>query len=321
MDNKNSDNSNNIIATSMSATFFTKYISLYLHGNYIHMTNHIKNIIDLSLVRHKNLLLVGFYNPGLWNNLGHYKDLINSAKSTIIYFVGFDVEQLTNTNAKGYSISNDTEKILLKQFFKENNKIKFISENSYQEKIIKREYDLDVEIVPMPIKNIDILDKCINFPTDNLYIGIYAPTNRELYNFDIIMEVITKCSEYKFYLYSNGGFKKKENDIFPNNVTLYEKETPIEEIYKIINCGIRITNTDGEPQTGVELLMLGKYFIFNHQMDFCNYVEKNKDIVKNIVLELGKIKDNLIFNRKAHEFYKVRNSPINFSKKIYSLFT
>ena len=56
-------------------------------------------------------------------------------------------------------------------------------------------------------------------------------------------------------------------------------------------------------------------------MQFCNYVEKNRDIVKNIIIELGKIKDNLVFNNKAHELYKVRNNPINFSKKINSLFT
>ena len=316
-----------IILLSISCKFFTNYIQHYLNGRFIDFKKSSKgdylleNIIDNNLIKDKNILIFGFYNPGLWNNLGHYKDIINSATSTIIYFVGFDVEQLTNTNAKGFNISNDTEKNLLKKFFKENNKIKFISENAYQAKIMKREYDLDVEIAPMPVKNMDILNNCINFPTDNLHIGIYAPPNRELYNFDIIMEVITKCPQYKFYLYSNGGFKKKKNDVFPNNVSLYEKETPIEEIYKIINCGIRITNSDGEPQTGIELLMLGKHFIFNHQMQFCNYVEKNKDVIKNIMVELKKIEDNLTFNNKAHELYKVRNNPINFSKKINSLFT
>ena len=314
------------IILSFSCRYFANYLKDYIDAQFIEFKkNHAgiylqENIIDINLIKDKNIILLGFYNPGLWNNKGHYKSIIENSKSIIIYFVGFDVEQLINPTVNN-SISNDTEKILLKEFFKENNKIKFISENAYQADIMKKEYDLDVDIVPMPIKNIHILDKCMNFPKDNLHIGIYAPLNRKLYNFDIIMEVVTQSPEYKFYIYSNGGFKKEENDVFPSNVTLYEKETPIEEIYKITNCGIRITNYDGEPQTGVELLMLGKYFIFNHQMQFCNYVEKNKDIVKNIIIELGKIKDNLVFNNKAHEIYKVRNNPINFSKKINSLFT
>ena len=229
---------------------------------------------------------------------------------------------MINPNINNRAIKNKLEKNNLKKFFESNsNKINFISENTYQADIMKKEYDLDVEIVPMPIKNMNLLNNSINFPTDNLHVSIYAPPNRKFYNFDIIMEVVIKSPQYKFYIYSNGGFKKKENDIFPSNVTLYEKETPMEEIYKISNCGIRITNNDGEPQTGIELLMLGKYFIFNHKMQFCNYVEKNRDIVKNIIIELGKIKDNLVFNNKAHELYKVRNNPINFSKKINSLFT
>lgn len=313
---------------SFSCSHFANYLKDYIDAQLIEFKkNHAgiflqENIIDINLIKDKNVILIGFFNPRLWNNKGHYKSVIENVKSIIIYFVGFDVEQLINPNANNRSIKNNSEKNALKKFFKDNSKkINFISENAYQADIMKKEYDLDVEIVPMPVKNIHVLDKCINFPTDNLHIGIYAPTNRELYNFDIIMEIITKCPEYKFYLYSNGGFKKKEDDAFPNNVTLYEKEIPVEDIYKIINCGIRITNSDGEPQTGVELLMLGKYFIFNHQMQFCNYVEKNKDVVKNIMVELKKIGDNLTFNKEAHEFYKVRNNPITFSKKINSLFT
>jgi hypothetical protein len=309
------------VLLSLSARFFAEYLQDYIDGTFIKCKNNTTNIIDNILIRDNNILIIGFYNPRQWNNEGHYKSIIENCKSIIIYFVGFDVEQLTNPNSNINSIKNNEEKNSLKKFFKENNKkIKFISENNYQAEIMKKNYDLDVTIVPMPIKNTNILDKSINFPIDNLHIGIYVTSNRKSYNFDIIMEVIRKSPKYRFYLYCNGGFKKQESDIFPNNVTLYETETPIETIYKIINCGIRITNFDGEPQTGIELLILGKYFIFNHKMQFCNYVEKDENIVTNIISELNKIKDNLIFNKKSHEYYKTKNCPISFSKKINLLF-
>ena len=317
-------NNKDTILISISARFFAKYIGSHINGKYIELDvdnkgRHLEqNIIDMNLIKDKNIIIVGFYNPGLWDNVGHYKDIIKSSKSTIIYFVGFDVEQLINPTAKGYVIKN---KLLLKNFFKQNsNKIRFISENKYQSDIMKNSYGIDVKIIPMPIKNYNILTTCINFPKDKLHIGVYAPSNRELYNFDIIMDVIKQSPDYIFYLYWGCGFKKKITDVFPSNVILYEDETPINIIYNKINCGIRITNTDGMPQTGVEMLMMGKYFIYNHEMIYANYVKNDKNIVQNIINELDKINMNLEFNENASNHYKIIHNLETFRSNITSLF-
>ena len=305
------------VVISWSAKHFAKYLALHIDASYVDIDCKHRNIIDTRLVKGKNVMIVGFYCPRLWDNPGHYKEIIENSRACIIYFVGTDVEQLINPRAS-YSIQ---EKHPLRNFFNRNaGKISFISENKYQADVVGSNYKIDVSIVPMPVKDVQMLNAGLNFPKDRLHVGVYAPPFRELYNFNVIMDVIRQSPNYRFYLYSNGGFKRKPGDVFPPNVVLFEKETPISIIYNKINCGIRMTNNDGEPQTGVELMMLGKYFIYNHPMRHCNYVPLNRNVVRNIVSELAKISKNLVFSESVRNYYMKRHCPTAFKATITKLF-
>ena len=305
----------NTICTSISSPFFDKYCAKYINAKFIPYTKNksmlfntiINNIID---IKNKNIIFFGLYSPHIWSNPNGYNDLINVANYVIIYFIGSDIFQLINLNIK---LKNQIIK-----FIKTSKKIHIICENETSKSILFNQLTLNADIVPMPIKNYNILTNSIHFPTDTLHIGIYMTSNKTFYNYSLLIQIINNCPQYKFYLYSNGGFKKLANETFPQNVICYEEETPINIIYNNINCGIRIVKTDGEPQSGIELMMLGKHFIYNKQMKHAIFVNDD-NYYENIINILHNLNKSIKPNNESIEYYKKRNSIEEFKNNISNI--
>ena len=299
-----------IVCISYSAGYFAEYLSKILNGIYIDKTNNNifidDNKCNTFIKEHKNsfLLIVGIYHINKWKTQFLYKKIFNNIKKIVIYFSGYDIKQLIDMEP--YEKAEVIDYI-------NNKNIIFASESESMNKLVKDKLNIDTTIIPMPIKNKSILKNSFNFPKDTLHIGIYMPNSRKyFFNINIILDVILKCPMYKFYFYCNGGYKITSEDIQYKNIKYITSAVDICKIYNDINCGIRVTDFDGEPQGGVELMMLGKYFIHNHRMKYAFYVgDNNGTYVNNIIEILNKLYKKLEINKESSEYYKERNSNLN----------
>lgn len=317
---KSNDTHNGSIVT-FSASSFAEYLSKIIKfkqfPRYIlYDIEYYENFINNN--RKYPLIILGLYHIYNWDSSNFnnpqvfYKELIKNIDKVVIYFIGTDIVHFKQIEYnKRNSIIN---------YLKQHN-CRFACESKYIKDDIYNNLNLDCHIIPMPIKNKNIFKNGFNFPNDNLHIGIYMPTTSlSLYNHEIIKEIILKCPNYSFYYFCNGGYKKSNNDIIRDNITYFENEISMDELYSKVNCLIRITDNDGEPQTGIETMMLGKYFIFNKDMPFCKNIGDNKlDYVNNTIIFLNEINSNLIFNKEASEYYLHRNSDDNFIKNINNI--
>jgi hypothetical protein len=78
---------------------------------------------------------------------------------------------------------------------------------------------------------------------------------------------------------------------------------------------------DGEPMTGIETMILGKPFIFNHHMEFS--IETNNDPT-NIILTIQKTYNQVLLNQydksTPSKYYLERNSNKVFEKNLIGWF-
>ena len=307
---------------TFSAGMFAEYLSKIIKfKNYPRYILYDKSYYNNFLVENNNkpLIILGLYHVYNWdlpsnnNPKVFYKELIKNVEKIAIYFIGTDIEHFNKND------SDQNKKII--NYIKKNNCI-LLCESKFMQNYIYNFLNLECKIVPMPIKNKDIFKNGFIFPNDNLHIGIYMPNDRkDFYNHSVILKIIEKCPNFKFYYFCNGGYKISKEDINYDNITYFENEISMNDLYSKVNCLIRITDHDGEPQTGVESMMLGKYFIFNQDMKYCKNIGNDKsNYVNNTINFLNDIHSNLIFNKEASDYYLNRNSDENFINNINSIF-
>ncbi len=292
-----------IYTTSLGAIYFSnKIASLYDKMIVFELTKNL-NIYNKNDFKNNNLFLIGLYASHKFNL--YYHNLFNTFNKIFILFAGTDILEI-----KALSIKN--RQILLKKL-SDSNKYILFTENENIMETLKKDLNINTYVLPLPINNYENFD--INF--DTLRIACYLPqTRKEFFNYDLILNVAKSRPQYKFIFYDHGGINVTNEENKLNNCTFIKE--PVKntyDIYKMVNCGMRITFNDGEPLTGIEMMSLGLHFIFNHELKYC--IEVKTDL-NDILDKLDNLAKNISINKEGMEYYKNRNSIDNFIKNINS---
>jgi len=289
---------NNYFTTSTSAYFFSNKI---VKNTDCFMCFPIKNqqITTSLFLKNKILLLIGLYWPTKYDL--YYKNLFSNLGKIILLWAGTDIVQLDEMN------EIDRNKLL--ENLRNNKKIISVTESEEVANEIITKFKLNTKILPLLIDNYNLKEMNYNF--EKLIISLYLPqTKKEFFNYELILSIAKKRPKYIFIFYDHNGIETNDNEKSLKNCIFIKKPvTKPFDIYKNVNCGMRITEHDGEPLTGVEMMSLGLHFIFNHNMKHAIKVEKNEN---DILLKLDNLNKNLVYNKQGHEYYTNRNSVQSF---------
>lgn len=290
-----------IFTTSHSAIYFSNKLASLYNKMIVFDLMKTSKIHNANAFKNNNLFLIGLYAPHKFNS--YYKTLFNTFNKILILFAGTDILQIKEMPIKNRNILlnklADTNKYIL---FTENEKIM---------ETLKKDLNINTYILPLPINNYENFD--INF--DTLRIACYIPQMRkQFFNYNLILNVAKSRPQYKFIFYDHGGINVTNEEQKLNNCTfIKELIKNIYDIYKLVNCGMRITLNDGEPLTGIEMMSLGLHFIFNHELKYC--IEVKTDL-NDILDKLDNLAKNISINKVGMEYYKNRNSIDSFIKNI-----
>jgi hypothetical protein len=132
--------------------------------------------------------------------------------------------------------------------------------------------------------------------------------------------------------------RKKHLDIFLNHIKDFFINDPINNISNIIYnretienfnefmkdklCSLRITLHDGEPMTGIETMIMGKYFIFNHDMKYSIQTTNNPiDIINKLNYVYDLVNKDINLDENVGKYYLARNSTKIFERNLYGYFS
>jgi hypothetical protein len=266
------------------------------------------NILNNS----KYFVLLGLYSPHHWDKI--YKPLFDKFERVMIIFTGTDIIQLEKINTELKETIYSTLKT---------NKFILGALNTRNQEEILQTHNLDCNIISIPVD--------INLPQNSNQIisnkiAYYVGNNLEWYCFDILKKVATILPNYEFYIYKFGGFTdefiNESSNAVPN--IIYNKSTieNFEEFMQDKLCSLRITLHDGEPMTGIETMVMGKYFIFNHLMKYSIQTTNDPiDIVEKINKVYELVSKKIYPDLEVKNYYLYRNSNKIFERNLYGYFS
>lgn len=273
---------------------------------------------DPQIARCENLVLLGLYSPHHWEKI--YKPLFDKFKRVMIIFTGTDILQLSNAK-----ISPELKQSICGEL--SNSKYILGALNSRNQEEIKCTHGLDSQIISLPV-GLGILpgyglDTNPTNPTKS--IGCYFGDNLEWYCHSTIVQVARKLPDYAFYFYKYGGFDEtfgsQEENFSPNIIYLTKSVENFSEFMGDKFCSLRITLHDGEPMTGIETMILGKPFIFNHQMEHSVQTTNDPDHIAWTVQQTWDMVGFGNYNQTAPaKYYLERNSNKVFEKNLVGWF-
>ena len=289
---------------SLSCVNEVQKLARIFNGKIINKVNILKQQYDniICYQHSKILVLIGFYSPHHWSK---YKELFDLFETVFIIFTGTDILQLNDAKV------DINDKMEIKSFLKS---LKCIcgALNVRNKLEIKSLHNINCHIISLPVSPVQETGKYNIIPNSNK-IACYMSNNLEWYCHDIILQVAMLLHEYEFYIYKYDGFS---SEIINNNNlknVIYNTETivNIQEFMSDKLCSLRVTFHDGEPMTGIETMLMGKPFLFNHEMKYSIPISNNPDEIAHTI-------KNLIIgdNKESIEYYTIRNSNRNFEKNI-----
>jgi hypothetical protein len=269
------------------------------------------------------LVLLGLYSPHHWEKI--YKPLLDNFKQVMIIFTGTDILQLNNSK-----ISKDLKNTICQEL---SNSKKFIlgALNKRNQVEIKKSHGLDSQIISLPVGlgilprygfEYELESNLTNLPKS---IACYFGDNLEWYSHSLLVQVANKLPDFTFYFYKYGGFEKefgsKPENFSPNIVYCKETIHNFAEFMKDKFCSLRITLHDGEPMTGIETMILGKPFIFNHPMEYSIQTTNDPNhIAWTVHQAYNQVISNEYTKSTASKYYLERNSNKVFEKNLIGWF-
>ncbi len=266
-------------------------------------------------------VLLGLYSPHHWEKI--YKPLFDKFKRVMIIFTGTDILQLSNDK-----ISPELKKSICGELC--NSKYILGALNSRNQTEIKKSHGLNTQIISLPV-GLDILPKygldldLDSNPLSSKSIGCYFGDNLEWYCHSIVVEVARKLPDYTFYFYKYGGFEEtfgsKEENYSPNIIYLTKSVDNFADFLQGKFCSLRITLHDGEPMTGIETMILGKPFIFNHQMEHSIQTTNDPIHITWTIQNTWELVESGQYNKSIpSKYYLERNSNKVFEKNLIGWF-
>lgn len=266
----------------------------------------------LKIFQPKYFVLLGLYSAHHWVKI--YKPLFDKFDKIMIIFTGTDIIQLSKIENK---LKNEIINTLKDK--------KFIlgALNYRNQNEILELHNLECNIISIPF-GINLSKNSQNTITKK--IACYVGTNLEWYCFNILKSVAISATDYEFYIYKYDGFDEHFINDPNNNIKniIYNQETitNFSEFMQDKLCSLRITIHDGEPMTGIETMIMGKYFIFNH--DMLHSIKTSQD-PNDIVNKLNEVyllvKNNQVPDISIQKYYLERNSNKTFERNLYGYFS
>ena len=260
----------------------------------------------------KYFVLLGLYSAHHWHKI--YKPLFDKFERIMIIFTGTDILQLDKV------LPELKEEIILTL---KTNKFILGALNNRNQIEIYEKHNLKCNIISLPVG--------INLKTNQISkkskkIACYVGSNLSWYCFDILKTVAKMALEYEFYIYKYDGFTDEFINDPENNISniIYNRATieNFNEFMKDKLCSLRITLHDGEPMTGIETMIMGKYFIFNHEMKYSIQTTKDPiDIIKKLNQVYNLVNKDINLDENVEKYYLLRNSTKIFERNLYGYFS
>jgi len=145
-------------------------------------------------------------------------------------------------------------------------------------------------------------------------VGVYLPSTRlDFYGYKDIIEIMNRTPNINYIVYGN-----KDRIELPPNAKDAGWVTDTTNVIKKCNCLLRLTKHDGFPQSLIESILMGRYFIINHDYPDIKATTSVDEIVE-------KIKQKPELDPKCTEHYKELFNPValrnRLNKVIYGLST
>jgi len=254
---KNGIKDNDICVASLGAPAHAFNVSDILEADYLPMPS-------FKPHNYKTVYLLGFYtkeDPQMPYVTKYHMQTFDGNKGVnILHWIGSDVLQL-RWNCSFEKIKQ------LKQWFKDNNIIHLCECDWIQKELA--EVGISARIVPIPPKK---LYKPMPLPKE-FSIGIYAPKS-DLYNNELMMEVVRSLPDIKFYFFGDDERKGEKGENWEHLGYIdYDEWIPK------LSANLRVTIHDGLPLTPLQFLTAGRNVITNQPVKGAIIVDKTRESI------------------------------------------
>lgn len=306
---------------SRSAPFVAERIAKAYSSNFFSWKRVFSHMAAQAIDSSANLFIVGLYCKGDFSSIfSQYKALTSCFNKTIIVFAGTDLMQL-----KAFSVSE--RRLLLKMLLK--NKTAFFGVGKYAQEeaqeVLPELAALGAEIgtLHFPMQHA-FPDKLPAMP-NKFSIGCYMPPSAaDFYGFDVIKPASILIPDVQFHLYSLQGAGRKQYklpfDSYKNIICHSSKiESPdMANFIRRTTCGLRLTKHDGNPMSLAEYNSMGRWFIYNKKMPYCELLEDRDP--KKLVSLIKKLRMRQGLNIEGSSFYRERHDSGVFLDNIKAIY-
>jgi len=259
--NKNGIPKSDICVTSLGAAHHGFHIAQKLGADYIPMPS-------FKPHKYKTIYLAGFYtaeHDGSNVTQTHMSVFDNFKGKKIIHWIGSDVLQM-HWNCSFEKIKS------LKKWFKDN-KIINLTECEWTQKEMA-ELGIKTKIVPIPPKK---LNKPMPLP-EEFAVGIYESSVNQMYNQELMEDIIRAMPDVKFYLFGDDSRKGEKGSNYE-----HLGFTDMNEWMPKLSCNLRCSVHDGLPLLPIEFMTAGRQVVMNYPLKGAIHIEKvRKQIVEAI---------------------------------------
>jgi glycosyltransferase involved in cell wall biosynthesis len=194
---------------------------------------------------YKIIYLLGFYTgQDSYTAQSHMEVLQGFKGKKIIHWIGSDIMQLH------WNCSFEKLKAL-KKWFKDE-KVIHLCEADFTQKELA-EVGIKAKIVPIPP---DKLYKPLPLP-EEFAVAIYSP-NSELYNNDLMYEIVRSMPDVKFYFFGDAEKKGQKGDNWEQLGWI-----DLDEWMPKFSCNLRVMGHDGLPLTPIKFITAGRHVVMN----------------------------------------------------------
>lgn len=248
-----------MVVTSLGAPLHGLHAAKKLGADYLPMPSYKPH-------KYKAIYLLGFYCKRHEERMAHLEVFNNDGQKSkkIVHWIGTDVMQL-DRNVSSFTLRE------LKKIWKEKDFIMLTeAQHTHDEMMVD---GVETQIIPIPPQK---LYEPMPLP-ERFTVAIYDNgTGANVYNVDLMNEIIRSMPDIQFYYFGNES-RKGEKDKNVEHLGWID----LDEWMPKFSCNLRVTLHDGLPLTPIQFLTAGRDVVTNVKLKHCRVTDgSRKDIVK-----------------------------------------
>jgi len=310
---------------SRSAPFVAQKIAELYGMHFFRWKRTFQHMDKKAIKKPMNLFIIGLYCKGGFEHvLMQYVYLSSYFNKTIIVFAGTDLTQLKK-------LSSTERRRLFKALIKHNTKFYAVGEYAQQEAEEclpeLKSLNTPIGVLYFPLQH-KMPNKLPPMPK-RFKVGCYMPPSAaDFYGFELIREASKLVPDVTFHMYSLQGADRKEYSLprgSYKNIICHPRLIRSEEMSKFISkmsCGLRVVKHDGNPMSLAEYNIMGRWFIYNKEMPYCDFLNQRNPgkLAKLINKVKNRTKRSIDLNHKGSSFYKERHDKDNFFRIMMNIY-